>query len=126
VSEDTERSTRDLLQDVVGNVQGILRSQILLAQAEVQAAAAGVLRPAAWLAIGLVLAVHAVGILLWALVHALATMVALWMAAGLVGLVVGLAAALLIRQGARGVTRVHAKPERTIASVRENVRWVND
>jgi hypothetical protein len=53
------------------------REDDLLAQAEVQAAAAGVRRPAVWLAVGLVLAVHAVGILLWALVHALATVVAL-------------------------------------------------
>jgi uncharacterized membrane protein YqjE len=109
-----------LLQDIAGNVRSLLRSEVRLAQAKLTERVADLRNPVAALAVGVVLAVHAVGILLVALVHLLATVVAMWAAGAIVSVVVGLAAAWLIRHGARGLTGRHTTP-RTTAGEKGNV-----
>lgn len=118
-----DRSVPGLLHDIVGNVQDILRSEFHLARTEIKEEAVEALKPAATLGAGLVLAAYAVGLLLLALVYALSQVMTPWGAALLVGVAVGVAAILFIARGKHGLSRVNAKSETTIASLKENVRW---
>jgi uncharacterized membrane protein YqjE len=116
------RPVTDVLQDVVGNVQEILRSEFQLARTEIKEEAVEASRPAAILGAGVVLAAYAVGLLLLAAVYALAQVVTIWAAALVVGGAVDVAAILLIMLGRNGLRRVNLKLETTIASLKENMR----
>jgi uncharacterized membrane protein YqjE len=123
--ENDERSISDVLQDIFGNVQDIVRSEVRLAQAEIKTEAAKTARAAKSLIAGAVLALYAGGLLLIALVYALATVLQPWLAALVVGALVAVIAAALISIGQGRLRGVH-KPERTIKSVKEDVQWLKN
>jgi len=113
----------EVLQDIIGNVEAIFRAEFQLAKTEITDKAAQAKSPAVTLGVGLFLAACAVGLLLLALVHALATRMAMWSAALLVAIVVALAAVLLINRSRERLRQVNAKSGRVLASLTENVRW---
>ena len=120
----SERSVPEVLQDIIGNVQEILRSEVQLAKTELKEEAAEAATPIITMGVGLVLAAYAVGLLLLAAVFGLTTIMATWSAALLVGAVAAIIAVLLINTGLGGLKRINMKSERLIASLQENVRWV--
>jgi hypothetical protein len=73
--------------------------------------------------LGLILAIYAVGILLLAIVYALSTVVAPWLAALIVGVVVLALSGAFITTGTKKLKEVRAVPEKTIESVKENLQW---
>ena len=121
-----ERSVPDVLYAVIGNVQEIFRSELQLARAEVAEHAAEVRAPATTLAVGGVLAAYALGLLLLAVVSALATRMAMWSAALLVSAMLAVVATLLMKWGSRRIRRISIRSEKTMASLRENLQWAKD
>jgi uncharacterized membrane protein YqjE len=117
-------SIADLLQEIVGNVQHIIRSEVRLAKTEIKEEATAAGRAAGMLAAGAVLAVYAVGILLLCAVYALRGPLPDWAAALVVGLVVAALAGALIMVGINRIKQVSPKPEQTLDSVKEDVQWV--
>jgi uncharacterized membrane protein YqjE len=118
-----DRSLPEVLQAIIGNLQEILHAEFQLAKTEIKEEAAEARTSAVTLGVGLVLATYALGLLLLALVYALATHMAVWSAALIVGGGVAVLAALLIHGGREGLKRVNAKSETLIASLKENVQW---
>jgi uncharacterized membrane protein YqjE len=119
----SDRSVSDVLQDIIGNIQEIVRSEVRLAKFELReeasrAKAAGVL-----LGAGGVTAGFAVLFLLVAAVYALSLVVPNWAAALIVAAVLGIAAAVILSAGMQRVRRVHPAPERTVETLKENVEW---
>jgi len=121
--EHGERSLPEVVQDMFRNVQEILRSEFQLAKTEVKEEAAEAATPIMVMGVGVVLAIYGVGFLLLAAVYGLATIMALWSAALLVGVVVAMIAVLLINVGRGKLKRVSVKSEKLIASLQEDVRW---
>jgi hypothetical protein len=112
------------LQDILRNLQDMVRSEIRLAKVEIRdegrrAASSGI-----WLGAGAVAAVSAWFFLLWTLVYALATQMPLWTATLLVALVMAAASAALIRSGIVRIKRIQPIPERTVESVKETLEWM--
>jgi uncharacterized membrane protein YqjE len=122
---DDDRSISDVLQDIFGNVQEIVRSEVRLAQAEIKTEAGKTVRAAKSLIIGGVLALYAGGLVLIAAVYALAMVLQPWLAALIVGAVVAMIAAALISTGQGRLRGVH-KPEKTIRTVKEDVQWLKN
>ncbi len=116
----------EVLHAIAGNIGDICRSELRLARAELGERASEARRPAATVAAGLVLAVHAVGLMLLALVYAAGTVVAPWAAALLVGAGTAVVAATLIALGGRGLRRVQAAPAMTLSRVRGDHRWAKE
>ena len=119
-----DRAVSDVVQDILDNVQKLLRAEVRLAKAEVrqdarQAAVSGV-----WLLAGVVVAASAWMLTLWAAVFALANAMPLWAATLVSGLVLGAAAGALVTMGWRRVKRLQPLPERTAASLKENLEWL--
>ena len=81
----TQRSVPDVLQNIVGNLQEIIRSEFRLAKTELKEEAAEAAVPAGTFGAGLVLGFYGIGFLLLAAVYGLSTLMAGWMAALLVG-----------------------------------------
>jgi uncharacterized membrane protein YqjE len=120
-----DRSISDVLQDIFGNVQDIVRSEVRLAQAEIKTEAGKTIRAAKSLIAGAVLALYAGGLLLIALVYALAMVLQPWLAALIVGAFVAVIAAALISVG-QGRLRAVKKPEKTIQTMKEDVQWLKN
>jgi uncharacterized membrane protein YqjE len=118
-----ERSIGSLVNDIVGNVQEIIRSEVRLAKAEVTEELTKARRAMIWLVAGAVLATMAFGFLLLAVVYVLAHFFQPWVAALIVALSSGAIGGALAAVGASQIKRVSLRPPRTITSVQENLQW---
>lgn len=118
-----ERSIGSLVNDIVGNVQQIVRSEVRLAKAEVREELTKATRAIVWLVAGAVLAMMAFWFLLLAIVYLLAHVFQLWVAALIVFLVVAAIGGALVALGAQYLKRVSLPPSRTVTSVQENLQW---
>ena len=120
------RSMGEIVQSIIADVQEIVRSEFRLVKAEVQEETAKVARSGTPLIVGLLLGLYALGFVLLAAVHALSIVVAAWLAALIVGFVVGAVSLILINMGRNRIKGVKVVPEKTIGSMRENVQWARN
>ncbi len=119
------RSMTEVLHDIFANIQEIVHSEFKLAKTEISEQAAKAARSSAPLGGGIVLGLYAFGFILLAIVYALETVVAAWLAALIVGAGVALVAAILISVGRKRLQQVKM-PQKTIVSVKENVQWAKN
>lgn len=117
------RSIADVLEDILGNVQTIIRSEVRLAKAEVTEEATKAGRAAGMMAGGAVAGLFTIWLLLLTIFFALATAMPMWGAALLLFVLMAVVTAVLLVAGKKRFQTVHAKPEKTIESVKENVQW---
>jgi uncharacterized membrane protein YqjE len=118
-----QRSVPEVLQDIVGNLQEIIRSEFRLAKTELKEEAAEAARPAATFGAGLALAFYGIAFLLLAAVYGLSTVMAGWLAALLVGTILAVVAIALLSSSGKQLKRVNPSPDKTIQSLEENVQW---
>lgn len=117
-----DRSISVVLQDIVGNIQNIVRSEVRLAKTEVgeelrRARSAGVL-----FGVGAVTATFSALFFLLTIVYALTLVMPAWAAALIVAAGVGVIAAVSLALGMKRFKTIHAAPK-TAASLKENVQW---
>jgi len=120
------RSVPEVLHDIVGNIQEIIRSEFRLAKAEVREEASRARGPVTMWATGAVIGLYALGFLLFTVVMAMATVMATWLAALIVGVVTAVISITLISTASARLKRTSKVPERTIESLKENVQWAKD
>src|SRR5882757_2794782 len=96
-----ERVISDVLQDIFANLQEIVRSEFRLAKVEIKAEAARAAKAGTLLAAGAVLFLYAGGLLLLAGMYALSLVLQLWLAAAVVGALVAVIAAIILRAARR-------------------------
>src|SRR5512141_1197797 len=121
-----DRSVSDVLRDILGNLQDIVRSEVHLAKAEFKTETGHAAKAAKPLIAGAVLSLYAGGLLLLALVFGLSLVLPPWMAALSVGGLVALLATILIGMGRTRLRNVNPKPEKTIETMKEDVQWLKD
>ena len=117
-----ERSISDLLQDILRNIQEIVRSEVRLARSELGDEFTKVKASAPLLVTGSVAGLLAALFLAWAAFYALSLVVPMWGAALVVAGVLAIVGGATLSAGVKALQRVHP-PEQTIASVKENVQW---
>jgi hypothetical protein len=118
-----ERSISDVLQDIVGNVQDIVLSEVRLAKSELRDEFVKVKAAAPLLVAGSVGGLLAAFFLAWAAFYALSLVLPMWAAALIVAGLLGLLGGLTASAGLKALQKVNP-PQHTIASVKENVQWV--
>lgn len=116
------RSIPEILQDVLTNIQDIVRAEVRLAKAELgeelnRARSGGLL-----IGVGAVAAIFGALFLLLACVYALGLVIPDWAAALIVAAAVSVAAAVTLGLGLKRLKTIQAAPK-TAASLKENVRW---
>jgi uncharacterized membrane protein YqjE len=116
------RSIPEILQDVLTNIQDIVRAEVRLAKAELgeelnRARSGGLL-----IGVGAVAAIFSTLFLLLACVYALGRVMPNWAAALIVAAAVGVAAAVTLGIGLKRLKSIQAAPK-TAASLKENVQW---
>jgi membrane protein len=117
-----DRPIAQMIGDIVGNVQHIVRAELRLARAELKEDVSLVRRAAVLGAIGALAGTLGLAFLCLAAVYALALVVPAWAAALIVAIVVMAAAALCFVAARRHVSQLGFP--KTIATVQENVQWV--
>lgn len=120
----SSRSATDVIRDILGNLQEIVRSEVRLAKTETREELNKASRAVQLLAAGAILGLFALGMILAAVTLILATTMPAWMAAGITGVTTAIIAAACAFAGRARWRLVHAKPEKTIESVKENVGWM--
>jgi uncharacterized membrane protein YqjE len=117
------RSISDVFQNIVRNVQEIVRSEIRLAKNEVREEAVKAKSATLLLGIGTFASIFSIFFLLLALVYALARVIPNWGAALIVGFVLALIACLILVKGVRRLKQLSPKPEHTVETMKENIAW---
>ena len=107
MSTTADRSFSDVLDDIVGNVQGIIRSEVRLAKVEIQEETVKAGKAARLAGSGAVLGLYALGFLLLTCLFALELAVTAWLAALIVAAVVGAAAGVLMKAGIKRIKLVN-------------------
>src|SRR4030095_3154605 len=118
------RSIPEVLQDIVGNLQEIIRSEFRLAKVELKEETLKASKPVATFGMGLVFGFYGIGFLLLSLVYWLTTLMAVWLAALLVGAGLAIVALALMSSGGKKLKHVNPTPDKTIRSLEENVLWM--
>ena len=119
----TQRSVPEVLQDIVSNLQEIIRSEFRLAKTEIKEEASKAARPAAAFGVGLISGIYGIGFMLLAAVYGLSTVMPAWLAALLVGIILAIVAGAFIGSGREKLKRINLIPDKAIKSLEENVEW---
>src|ERR1700674_3477290 len=118
-----DRSLSEVLQDVMRNVQEIVRSEVRLAKTEIQEEATGAKSATLLLGAGAVTAIFAILFLLLMIAHALALVMPSWAAALIVGAALAVVASVMPSAGVRRFKQIPSTRERTVETIKENVEW---
>jgi hypothetical protein len=117
-------STAELLQNIAGNFGDIVRSEVQLAKAEIREEVRKAARGGAMLGAGAVMALFGASFFLWTLAFALTSAMPVWAAALIVSILLFASGGFMLATGLSQMRRVHAKPEKTMECVREDVQWI--
>ena len=118
-----ERSFSDVLQDIVANLQGIIRSEVKLAKSELREEVRQAQSGGIWLGIGTLSGLFAVLFLLLAALYALSRVVPDWAAALILTGALGLIAAIALVLGIKHLRELKRIMPKTVDSIKENVQW---
>jgi uncharacterized membrane protein YqjE len=119
----SDRSVADVLQDIIGNIQNIVRSEVRLAKTEVREELAKAQSAGLFVGLGAVSGLYGLLFLLLTIVYALSTVMPTWAAALIVTIVLAITAGAMLRVGLKRLKQGHPTTEKMIESVKENIEW---
>jgi uncharacterized membrane protein YqjE len=122
----TQRTVSDVLQDIIGNVQQIIRSEFRLAKAELKEKADRASKPAVFVASGALITVYGLGFLFLAAVYGLAVVMPEWAAALIVGAVLSIIGVMVLSSGRAKLKAIDPTPDKTVQTLKENVQWAKE
>jgi uncharacterized membrane protein YqjE len=118
-----ERSIGSIVGDAISNLQEIVRTEIELVKTETREEAMTAVRASGLLVGGVIAALYALGLFLLAVAWGLSEFMDLWLALGIVFLVMAVIAGVLIMVGKSRLSNVNPKPEQTMETLKEDVAW---
>lgn len=123
---ENHRSFGELFSELSAGTKRLFRDEIDLAKVEMSQKLSHLFKDTAFLIIGGFVGYAAFLVLLAAAVLGLATVLPLWLSALLIGLALCGMAYSLIQKGISDLRHRSVKPERTIQTLKEDVKWVKD
>jgi len=121
-----ERSLGELFSELAADTGTLVRQEVALAQVELTAKAATVGKNVGFLAIGGAVGYAAVLAILAGVILGLSSVMPAWLAAILVGGVVGIAAFVLISSALTELKNTNFTPEETVESIKEDAQWLKN
>ena|SRR6478735_5226380 len=119
-----ERSLGDLFSELAADTGTLVRQEVALAQAEMSAKASRVGKQVGYLAVGGAIGYAAMLAIMAAIVIGLSHFMPAWLAALLVGAVVGAASFFLISSAIERLKNTNLKPEESVESIKEDAEWL--
>ena len=121
-----ERSLGDLFSELAAETGTLVRQEVALAQAELTVKATSVGKNVGFLAVGGAIAYAGVLAILAGVILGLSLLIPAWIAAIMVGLVVGAVAFFLISSALEELRKTNLKPEETVESIKEDAQWLKN
>ena len=121
----SRQPTGELVKELFGEAQHLIRGEVALAKAELREEAKKLAKGGGEIAAGGVIAHTAFLAFAAGLILLLGTFMPWWLAAVIVAVAFGIAAAVLAKEGIEKTKKVHG-PERTIQSLKEDRRWARE
>ncbi len=121
-----DSSTSELVAQLTTQMTELVREEIQLARTELLQKAREAALGAGLIAAGGLLAYTALFAVIDALISLLDAILPRWLAAALVGMLVAGAGGMLAARGVAALRSVDLMPRQTIASVKEDARWMKD
>jgi uncharacterized membrane protein YqjE len=119
-------SLGELIGELASQSASLVRDEVALARRELQQKLKTVQSAASVIVIGAVIALIAALALCAAVIIALAEYVGPWQSALIVGLILGMAAGVIILIGISRFKRTNLRPEQTIETLEENKEWLKE
>ncbi len=124
--EKDERSIGDLFAELASETGTLIRQEVSLAQVELTSKAVSVGKNLGFLAIGGAVGYAAMLAILAGVIIGLSYFMPAWIAAILVGGVVGIAAFVLISSALAQIRKTNITPEETVDSIKEDAQWLKN
>jgi hypothetical protein len=121
-----ERSIGELFSELANETTTLLKQEVALLQVELTQKAAKIGKNVGFLVIGGVIANAALLAFVAALIAGLANFMQLWLAALIVGVVIAIAAAVLISSGLKNFKNMDLKPKESVESLKEDAKWLKE
>lgn len=121
-----ERSLGDLFSELASETGTLVRQEVALAQAEMTKKATKVGKNVGYLAVGGAVAYAAVLAILAAVIIGLSYFIPAWAAALIVGVVVGIAAYMMISSALAALKRTDLAPRETVETLKEDAQWLKN
>ncbi|MEO8072386.1 MAG: phage holin family protein [Acidobacteriota bacterium] len=121
-----ERSLGDLFSELAGETETLVRQEVALAQTELTQKAMKVGKNVGYLVVGGAVAYAALLAFLTALIIGLGTLIGYGFSALIVGVVVAVAAVILIMSALNTLKNTDITPRQTVETVKEDARWLKD
>ena len=121
-----ERSIGDLFSELAAETGTLIRQEVSLAQVEIVNKATAVGKNVGFLVAGAAVGYAALLAVLAGVVLALANFMPGWAAAMVVGIIVGIAAFILISSAITALKETNLKPEESVESIKEDAKWLKD
>lgn len=121
-----ERSIGELFSELAGETSELIRQEVALAQAEMTQKAAKIGKNIGFLAVGGFIANAALLVIVAALILGLGNFMPFWLSALIVGIIVGIVAAVLISTGLKNLKNIDLKPKETVETLKEDAKWLKE
>lgn len=119
-----ERSTSEIIQDIVDNTREIVRSELQLAKTEAARKGKRLGKAAGLLAAGGAVAAVAALLIVVTITALLATVMPVWVACLIMAVVLGAIGGGMLIVGRQRLRQTSMIPEQTISSLKEDVEWL--
>jgi|SRR5215203_4296035 len=121
-----ERSLGELFSELAGETGTLVRQEVALAQAEMTKKATDVGKNVGYLVVGGAVAYAAVLAILAAVIIGLSYFIPAWASALIVGVVVGIAAFVMISSALTALKKTNLAPRETVETLKEDAQWLKN
>ncbi len=121
-----ERSLGDLFSDLATETGNLVKQEVALAQTELTVKAVKVGKNVGYLVVGGAVAYAALLAFIAALIIGLSHLMSAWIAALVVGIVIAIAAVILILSALSALKNTGLTPTQTVETIKEDAQWLKD
>jgi hypothetical protein len=121
-----ERSLGELFSELASETGTLVRQEVALAQVEITKKATDVGKNVGYLVVGGAVAYAAALALMAALIIGLSYFIPAWASALIVGVVVGIAAFVMISSALSALKKTNLAPRETVETLKEDAQWLKN
>jgi len=121
-----ERSLGDLFSELASETGTLVRQEVALAQVELTNKAASVGKNVGYLVVGGAVAYAAALALIAAVIIGLSYFIPAWASALIVGVIVGVAAYMMISSALAALKKTDLAPRETVETLKEDAQWLKN
>lgn len=121
-----EKSLGDLFSELASETSNLVKQEVALAQIEITQKATKVGKNVGYLVVGGAIGYAALLAFIAALIIGLSNVVPAWAAALIVGVVVAIAAGVMIMSALNALKNTSLTPNQTVETIKEDAQWLKD